>query len=393
MWSVDWQTRRVHIVEQSGKTYNEPMSASERMPSAQVVVTSFDWDNWLLLSVTDRGQVIPAEVWTSQGDPLAGRPSVYLDQGHWSTIAKTLVRPGDVSAADTDAVARLSELAYDGGIILPLSSATLQETAQLFGERRHEVGVAIAALSHGWQLMDPVTVRTQEFTTWFAHRLAIAPPAFRMPVVTLVPGAVFGDRIHQLSRFGASAGTQELLDALTWPAVMLSILLDPEAILDVPPARWAQANQDFARRVARLPKARRQAATTAAAIADNEKLMRTALTLLGNPDELVNRLGSEGLAQAVRTTEFGGLYTDLMSERLRDPNRVWRTNDLNDMMFLACAAAYCDHVVAERQTGRQLQRIQARTGLRQSVVTSLPDVVAALEKEGVQTASERSEAK
>jgi hypothetical protein len=59
-------------------------------------------------------------------------------------------------------------------------------------------------------------------------------------------------------------------------------------------------------------------------------------------------------------------------------------------MFLACAAAYCDYVAAEKSTGRQLAQVIAGRGLRSNVFVSLPELVAALHRDGVATAAERT---
>lgn len=121
------------------------------------------------------------------GDPVKGRPSVYLDQNHRNTIAKTAVSPEAASERDRVAAQRIIKLAYDVGIRLPPSSATMQETSALFGERRYEVGVAGAALSGGWQLRDPLELRRREFAAWIAERLTIDLDVPGPDAVTLEP--------------------------------------------------------------------------------------------------------------------------------------------------------------------------------------------------------------
>jgi hypothetical protein len=331
-----------------------------------------------------------SEVWSPVGDPVAGRPSVYLDQSHWSTVAKYFVRPDALSSRETSAVKRLVELAQDGGIRLPLSSATLQETAQLFGDRRYEVGIAIAGLGGGWQLRDPIEVRRHEFASWFAERLELKVSISSADAVTLEPQSVFGNSFNGVSRAQLGASAQSFVDALTWPSVMLALLIDPEATPSTRPSAWAKANQELAGRLSDLPRGRRRLATTLAAVLDNRGTMTEALAVLGDPSELMPLLRPGDLQEAVREPTFGGLFTDLMSSRLSDAGRTWLPNDLNDMMFLACAAAYCDYVAAERPTGRQLQQVLRARGRRQNVHVSLPELVQALSDDRVRTATERS---
>lgn len=58
-------------------------------------------------------------------------------------------------------------------------------------------------------------------------------------------------------------------------------------------------------------------------------------------------------------------------------------------MFLACATGYADYVAAEKQTGTELQQLQASRGERRSVFPSLEALVDALKTDGVKSASER----
>lgn len=388
LWVLDWNAKQVRIVMQSGEEHVAPMSAGEQRPSSEIARTFFDWDRWWLTTETEKGHLVFSEVWSPVGDPVKGRPSVYLDQNHWSTIAKTVVSPAAVSERDRTASQRIIKLAHDGGIRLPLSSATMQETAALFGDRRYEVGIAIAALSGGWQLRDPLELRRREFAAWFADRLSIEVDVPELDAVTLEPRSVFGGNVESAADPDFSDSMRKFMDALTWPSVLISMLIDPESIASVPPARWVDVNGDIAQWTSSLPKHQRASATTLAAIRDNEGLMASALSMIGTSSALVGRLGPKGLADAVTMTPFGGLYTAVMAERHRDPNRRWLPNDLNDIMFLTCATAYCDYVAAERSTGRQLSQLMTRRVGRSNVYTNLPELVDALDRDGVRSVSE-----
>lgn len=388
MWVLDWRAKQIRIVMQSGEEHLAPMDTDERRPSDEITRSFFDWDRWWLTTETERGDLVFCEVWSPVGDPVKGRPSVYLDQLHWSTIAKTLVKPEALSEAGRTAARRIMELSYDGGIRLPLSSATMQETAALFGDRRYEVGIAIASLSGGWQLRDPLDLRRREFAAWFAERLSLDTPVPASDAVTLAPRSVFGDRIGSVAGDDLGDSMRQFVDALTWPSVLVSMLIDPDPIAGVPPTRWAEVNGDIAKWMVSMSREQRASAATWAAIQDNEGLMSSALSLLGDPSTLVGRLKREDLADAVTDTRFGGLYTAIMGERHRDPNRRWLPNDLNDIMFLTCAAAYCDYVAAERSTGRQVAQVLARRKVEPNVYTTLPGLVEALDRDGVRTVSE-----
>jgi len=388
MWVLDWRSNQIRIVMQSGEEHVAPMDADARRPSKEIARTFFDWDRWWLTTETEKGHLVFSEVWSPVGDPVKGRPSVYLDQCHWSTIAKTVVRPEAVPEADRTAARRIMKLGSDGGIRLPLSSATMQETAGLFGGRRYEVGIAIASLSGGWQLRDPLELRRQEFVAWFAAHFSLSTPVAAADAVTLSPRSVFGDRIESAAGTDLSDSVRMFMDALTWPSVLVSLLIDPERIDDVPAKKWADVNSDIAKWMGSMSRDQRSSAATLAAIRDNEGLMSSALSLIGASPALVSQLGPEDLADAVTDTRFGGLLTAIMGERHRDPNRRWLPNDLNDIMFLTCAAAYCEYVAAERSTGRQMTQLMSRRGIKPNVYTNLPDLVEALDRDGIHAASE-----
>lgn len=215
----------------------------------------------------------------------------------------------------------------------------------------------------------------------------MSSPVPEIDAVTLAPRSVFGDRIESAADNELSDNMRTFMDALTWPSVLVSMLIDSERIIGVPPTRWADSNGEIAKWVASLSREQRAPAATLAAIRDNEGLMSSALSVIGAPS-LVGRLEPQDLARAVNDTRFGGLYSAVMAERHRDPKRRWLPNDLNDIMFLTCAAAYCDYVAAERSTGRQLSQLLKRRQGRSNVHTNLPDLVEALDRDGVRSVSE-----
>lgn len=57
---------------------------------------------------------------------------------------------------------------------------------------------------------------------------------------------------------------------------------------------------------------------------------------------------------------LGRLY-EIVTERLRNSDGRWESNDLNDLMYLSAAAGYADVVVGEKKTAGQLVRIPANT--------------------------------
>ncbi len=63
----------------------------------------------------------------------AGRPLVYLDQNHWSTIAAVREGPAGVTTEQARAAQVLADLVHDRRILLPVSGAHLVETTPVAG--------------------------------------------------------------------------------------------------------------------------------------------------------------------------------------------------------------------------------------------------------------------
>jgi hypothetical protein len=80
----------------------------------------------------------------------------------------------------------------------------------------------------------------------------------------------------------------------------------------------------------------------------------------------------------------------LYRNRYLDGGYRWKDNDLLDMWYLSCAAAYCDYTVAERGTGRQLHQVFEAQGKTPKVFVTLAELVAALNRDNVKTATERA---
>lgn len=149
-WVIDRGERRRGVVFQSGEQAWEEIAPNDPLLQSQLDKTILDWEKWWVVNITKRGEWVTSEAFSPVGDPLKGRPVVYLDQNHWSALAVYMVEPSRLRRkAEADAAAELILLAMDGGVVLPLSSANLYETSALYGERRHEVGLAMAALSGG----------------------------------------------------------------------------------------------------------------------------------------------------------------------------------------------------------------------------------------------------
>jgi hypothetical protein len=65
--------------------------------------------------------------------------------------------------------------------------------------------------------------------------------------------------------------------------------------------------------------------------------------------------------------------------RLRNPQDAWVENDLIDMLFLSCAAAYADFVVAERKATHLLRQASHWTSSGAAVYATLRELCSNLD--------------
>jgi hypothetical protein len=391
-WMIDRGDRKMRVILQDGREFTEDLAIENDPPASQIAISIFDWERWWITSITKRDHIIFAEGYSPYTkDALAGRPVVYLDQNHWSTVAQARIRPEQIkSEAEFEAALEIVRLASDAGIVLPISAGHLRETSALYGERRYEVGVVMASLSGGWQMRHPMMVWHNEVALMLGELLdAAAPPYCSLPVNTLEPNAFLADAQRPYDMNPNSA--ELLMLTLSSPAVIVDVLLDTER--DEPGSSdfWVELNQSISREVGgmKVDKEQRRLEALGRFWQNDLATARKAMRSIGlDPSNLPDFSGAELarlLSQRPMLMHLSGLFT----QRYMNAETKWKPGDLTDLMFLSCAAGYADYVVAETYTGTQLRQIQKSKGDRINVHLTLSEVVEALHADGVRTESER----
>jgi hypothetical protein len=391
-WIIDRVERKIRVILQDGREFTEDLAIEDDAPTSQIAVSIFDWEKWWITTVTKRDHILFAEGYSPYTkDAIRGRPVVYLDQNHWSTVAQATLRPELVkSETEFEAALEIVRLASDAGIVLPLSAGHLRETSALCGLRRYEVGVVMASLSGGWQMRHPMTVWHNEVALMLGELLdAAAPPHCSLPVNTLEPNAFLADAQRP---YDVNPNSAELLMlAIISPAVIVEVLLDPERDEPVSSNFWVELNQRISREVGgmKVDKGQRRLEALCRFWQNDLGTAHKAMRSLGlDPSNLPDFSGAELvklLSQHQMLMHLSGLFV----QRYVNAEAKWKPGDLTDLMFLSCAAGYADYVVAETYTGTQLRQIQKSKGDRINVHLTLSEVVEALHADGVQTDSER----
>lgn len=349
-----------------------------------VATSTFDWEKWWIWSTTTKNDLIITEGFSpSSPPPFNGRSSVYLDQNRWRTVADALHDPTRVCDPNERRAAQdLIRLAMDGGIVLPLSTAHLMETAGLNGDRRYEIGVAMAHLAGGWQIRNPIDLWQHEVELSIREYLgSIESPPVLHPIVT-EPGALFG-RDTSLGITDTTPDLDKFMAMLTMPSVILDVLIDPDRMPKDPLTEWVTHHAQITAQIHAedLPKDQRRRLARRRYWNENIGHYTAAYRRLTYSTDFPTFSDRE-LSSLFAHSPMVGLLSELFIRRFTDHMSKWRRNDLIDMFHLSSAAGYADYVCAEAHTGRQLRDAQRTLGRNQTVFTTLSDLVTAVRRNG-----------
>lgn len=323
----------------------------------------------------------------SPGDdaPRAGRRVVYLDQCHWSALARHLDDPTALAPGEAAAATRLIAWAKARQIILPLSSGHVIETTPMFGPKRHRQALAMLRLSRGWHMRDPVRVRRDEILR--AVGLTDPEPTARPDVFTLDPDTLYLNGETPAASDDLPGYFGWLSQRLTTVTANFDLLIDPERIPPEKTTGWSDQMASIARDPAflQLPTGQRRTAARVQALHDVIAEPAVLLALTGSglaPEEAAAAL-VEGLLERRDTMPFLRLHADALGVRLLNPTAKWVPNDLIDMLYLGCATAYADAVAAERAAAQYLSAAWGDRSASCPVVAKLSELVGLLESLGL----------
>jgi hypothetical protein len=353
--TVDRSRKRLEVEFVCGRVVSKPLTGTGAEHEGQIARTDFDPASGELVVAFDWGDAVVLQL-EPRPDPA---PVVYLDQNHWVKLAQLERSPHKVEAY-REAYERLTELARSSAVALPLSSAHSFETAKKDGRQRRELAITMLRLSRGLQMRNPLKVKREEI---LAALSALRPGAAFVPrpVFTLDPEALFSSN----DWLGEQTADRELHSRLTWATALAEVFVEDERV-DDPLARekaerWVSTYKEIGERLGSEDASREQkrAAATAATIADfSGDLAEAAAVLRLDAATWKDWLrGSEANIAAMPAT---GRVAEITAARLADANYPWHPHDLSDMHFLATAAGYADHVLAERATAHDLRQAQRR---------------------------------
>lgn len=390
-WHVDYARGNIRIVCQDGRVFDDTLSPRHQRCDSLVATSTFDWEKWWILSTTIKNDLIITEGFNPASDPpLNGRPSVYLDQNRWRTVADALHDPARLEDPDERRAAQdLILLANDGGIVLPLSTGHLIETAGLNGDRRYEIGVAMAQLAGGWQIRNPLDLWKHECEASIRKHLGLTENTPLLHPIVTEPGALF-ERETSLGITDQTPDPDKFMAMLTMPGVILDALIDPDPMPKNSLTKWVTRHAAITAQIHAegLPKEQRRSLARRRYWNENITFYTAAYRRLTHTADFP-MFSDRELSRLLADSPMVGLVSELFIRRFTDHMNKWRRNDLVDMFHLSSAAGYANYVCAEGHTGTQLRDAQRALGRPETVFTSLSDLVTAVRRDGARAESER----
>lgn len=316
---------------------------------------------------------------------LAGRQVIYLDQNHWSSLARWQADPSNLSRAEAQAAETLVAGVEAKRLVLPFSAGHMAETMRLYGDRRTTLASTVLALSRGWHMRDPIDVGIRELALSLDGHPPVAEKVF-----TLDTGAIVPQDADAVAKQATDAEARGLPPDVAWLSPRLGAatglydaMVDPEQI-DQTAGRaaadaWARPHEDLAVELGRIgaaPSATREVAF-AWLLNDLKHDLVEVARASGHPMTTATRWIDE-LAGLTDAMPYLGRVRELLFHRLRNTNDRWVGNDLIDIPFLCCAAGYADIVVGENKTIGYLRQAK-RTTANAALTTTIAEAVECLE--------------
>lgn len=375
--AVDYGDKRAEVELASGLVLASPLSGraaehdgeigrTDYKPESRELTITFHWGETAILEVGPVGR--------------PGAPVVYLDQNHWIMLACQQWAPEKVPAPHRDGYARLTVLARERAIVLPLSAAHAFETARRDGRQRRELATTMLQLSRGWQMRSPLKVRREELACAVVGFRSDSREFQQRPVFTLDPDALFSSSDYDEKDSAAA----DLHARLTWAPALAETLIEDEREDDdnarAKAERWATLHAEIGVRMAAANASPEEKWGTArmAVLSDLTDELASAAAMA----ELDSHEWEEWLADSESSFDAMpaiGRVQAITHQRLCDSQYPWHRRDLSDMHFLSCAAGYADFLLAEKATTHDLRCAERRVTSGARICLSAGELVELIE--------------
>lgn len=239
-------------------------------------------------------------------------------------------------------------------------------------------------LSRGWQMRSPLALRRVELPYALSSDLALNRDEVRAGLFTLDPNALWGTDLATPD-FAAELGDEVggLITRLTVACSLFEVLLGRDSDYSTEghakAAEWAASFEALAQEIRKNPAAKRyrRDVSRMRLIGDIQQDLAASAARVGmTPEEFhewLDKDAEDGIAKLPALARIRELF-DL---RLANADDKWEKNDLNDVLYLASAAAYADIVVGEKKFTNLLARctnVPAGARLYRRLEDALPHI-------------------
>lgn len=307
---------------------------------------------------------------------------VYLDQNKWIDLARAA--KGTPQGAPFRDVLDVATAAAEAGLAsFPLDVSRYMETAKRGSyESRLELATVMLRLSRLDTIAPPSVILPAEIDA--ALRRRCGRPETPRPLRVFERGIdhALGGRLEE-SRIELPEGLTVPPGYLAQVNETLRLVLETVALTGPPPGMTLPPG--YAEVIAAMTQDREYAAhenDLAALMAEHghNKGDRLDRAVLGtelrdisrpvvealvradiDPQSFVDVLGREGLASFLDDLPSRAVTTSMRRRKHAETQQRWEQNDLNDVVSLPVAAAYCDVVVTERQWTSRMRQAKVDT--------------------------------
>jgi hypothetical protein len=327
-WDIAGGHAVIHLAD--GRSAGMPVNLPGTGEGAGIAHMVYSFADHALTLTTPGGERATMEIEPPGGIAQhADRRVVYLDQGHWSTLARRIYDPGSIAHQDGIAADKLIRWARDRRIILPLSSGHVVETIPLYGVKRQRLALVMLELSRGWHMRNPLRLRHDEIAHVLGNASADTLGRGRLKVFTLDPDDLYA--ATTTTALTAPAGLPEYLGwlcaRLTAVTANFDLLMDPQRIPPEKTTEWCNQLAATGRNAQfrKLTTQRRRAAAHILALKDGmaDAPVIVLIQHSGLPPEKTAATLLQGLQKRTDTMPFLRLYADALGVRLLNPTTRW----------------------------------------------------------------------
>lgn len=366
------------IVKAKGKNLKNRIDSNIFSPDSMLESISFMPLTDDLLIKTLNGKTIKFNIPIRQSLSV-NAPVIYLDQVHWSTLSKVDQYNVRIPPLELAAAREIINMANNGKIILPLAQVHFLETLHWTDSiRRQKLAIQLLQLSKGWTMRHPLSIRRNEIIKAVSGSgFNNSEPEFGFLAHDLI--SIPGTRSGYSSKDVTDESVEIIASMLTEVIVYIDILTSSDFMEKDEAHDWVKSKQNNSNdlHALSLTKEEFREKTDKFFLDDINGEVNEAFTAMGLTVPEAKKWLDKEIDQFSVLPIFG-IWREAFHDKYSDPSTEWENNDLNDLMYLTCGAAYADILVGEKSLthimSQSLKRLNRPVNVYKNLRTALPEI-------------------